>query len=803
MSKRSDKMLRRFLGALVMGALALVSVARAEDITLRFTVWDGDESLKVLRRLCREFEAQHPGVKVKLENFSDYALYHQKMLVQYAANVAPDVAMMDMGHFAALANRGALLKIDELAAETPGFKLDEYYEPILRGHSIGGHLYVLPRDIAPMGLVYYNKRLFDQAGIPYPDGSWTWDFEERPELREKDFLWVCRQLTKKRADGSIERWGFASGWPQLLAETFAYSLGARYGNDEEAPTKVTINDPRMIQAFQFASDFMNELKYMPNSTETSAVQMQTTQQMFVGETIAMYQNGIWEVPNMRKMLKPTDPNFFEWDITLFPAYKDGTRAAPTGGSGYSIFASTKHPKEAWQLVQFMAGPPGMTAMAKAGIAQPAIRWLAVQPGVWVPGPETPKEQMFPPSRIFTDTAVDYVVFGPRADYWPSVNDRMAAGIELLWNGQATAQDRLTESARRGQERLDTMLKEEDLPPFNWTIGLTVALLITATILFWVYRGEFKHKLTRRERVENFSAYWFLTPWIVGMVVFTLGPMILSLLMSFADWDIIVAAKWRGLGNYTEAFFTDPVFWKSLTVTAIYTFVSVPVGLLGSLLLALLMNQKVAGMPLFRAMYYMPSLASLVAASLIWRRIFNPENGFLNALLYGPNNDWPIGKWLTDMLEIPGRVDWLGMQETALPAMAIMSIWGIGGGMVIILAGLQGVPQHYYEAATVDGAGVFAKFRAITWPMLTPTLFFTLVTGLIGSFQVFTQAFVMTQGGPNDTTRFFMLHLYGAAFQSLRMGYASALAWILFFIILLMTLAQFKFSKWVYYEAEAK
>jgi len=798
-----NRIMRLPRALLCLGGAVLACLASAEKITLRFTVWDGDISLKVLRKLCAQFEQLHPNIRVKLEPYPDYNVYHQKMLVLYAAHVAPDVAMMDMGHFNALSKRKALLPLNPFIEKTPGFNLKEFYEPIVKAHSYDGKLYVLPRDIAPMGLVYYNKKLFDEAGIPYPDGTWTWDFKVRPELREKDFLWVCQQLTKKDKKGKHIQWGFASGWPELLARTLALSSGARYADDLEHPRKVLMGEPKMIEAYQLASDIMNKYKFMPNSTETTATLQQSTQQLFANQKIAMYQNGIWEVPQMRDMIKPGKKGFFEWDITLFPAYKDGTRAAPTGGSGYAIFSSTPHPDEAWELVRFMSGPVAMTAMAKAGVAQPAIRSVAMTKGVWLVGPDTPLEERYPPSKEVTDQAVPYVVFDPIADYWPSVSERLSAGLDLLWNGQAKAEDVLPKAAANGQHRLETLIKEENLSPYNWTLGILVGLAIVAGILFWVYWPERKVAYTFKQKKESRSAYLFIMPWLIGMALFTLGPMILSLLMSFADWDIIQPAKWRGLGNYREAFFVDPVFWKSLKVTFIYTLISVPLGLVGSLLLALLLNIKVRGVTLFRAVYYLPSLASLVAASLIWRKLFNPDTGLVNTILYSPllHN---VGQWISNVAGTPDKqVDWLGTQATALPALIVMSLWGIGGGMVILLAGLQGIPQHYYEAATLDGAGTLGKFRNVTLPLLTPTIFFSLVTGLIGSFQVFTQAFVMTSGGPNDTTRFFVFHMFGQAFQSMRMGYASALGWVLFFIILVFTLLQFKNSKWVYYEAETK
>jgi multiple sugar transport system permease protein len=203
------------------------------------------------------------------------------------------------------------------------------------------------------------------------------------------------------------------------------------------------------------------------------------------------------------------------------------------------------------------------------------------------------------------------------------------------------------------------------------------------------------------------------------------------------------------------------------------------------------------------MYYLPSLASGVAMSLIWMRIFNPDQGLLNMALYGPEGTWWLGNALSQYAGTPGEpINWLGNKATVIPAFVIMGMWGAGGGTIIFLAGLQGISQQYYEAATIDGAGVLRKFRSVTLPLLTPVMFFSLITGVIGALQVFTQAVVMTDGGPDRATLFYMVNLYRQAFSQLKMGYASALAWILFAIILVITVIQLKASnRWVFYEGE--
>lgn len=784
---------------------AMTCVGSASPITLRLTCHEGNDALKIIRALATQYEASHPGILIKVENYADYGAYSQKLLLEYAANDAPDVAVLGPEDFVKFARRGALLPLDPLVAATPGFDLSAYYPQIVAACRYGKALYVLPRDIAPKGIVYYNKRLFDQAGIPYPDGTWTWDFKVRPELREHDFLWVLQQLTKVGADGKPVQYGLVPGWPELLPEIFAVSTGARYVDDYENPTRILFDKPEMVRAFNLAAKLENVDRWIPNKAVLSSILQTDSQALFVNQKAALFLSGIWEVPGLRNKLVPGKEGFFEWDITSFPAYKDGKLVLTSGGSGYAIMSSSPHPKESWEVLQYFAGRPGMEALAKSGLAQPAIRSIA-RSDVWIPGPNTPAEMRYPANRIVTDQEVDHVEFEPTSDLWTSVHDLLGSKMDDIWMGTSEAEPALKEGTAIAQRRLDDLRHDENLTRFNWIYGLVGGLVIAAGLLAFVYLPERGKRLSPRQKREARSALKFLAPWLIGLGVFTLGPMILSFLMSFADWDIIRPAQWRGAGNYVEAFTSDPRFFVSLKVTLVYTVIAVPLGLFGSLVLALLLNQKVKGMPIYRTLFYIPSLASMVAAALIWRRIFQPDGGILNSILYYPNghgNFLGIPAWLGQYGKPEEQINWIGNEHTALPALMLMSLWGIGGGMIILLAGLQGVPDYYSEAASIDGANAWQRFRAVTWPLITPSIFFTLVTGLIGSLQVFTQAFVMTGGGPGDATRFYMLHLYDQAFQSLRMGYASALAWVLFVLILLLTLVQFRLSRWVYYEADTK
>lgn len=287
---------------------------------------------------------------------------------------------------------------------------------------------------------------------------------------------------------------------------------------------------------------------------------------------------------------------------------------------------------------------------------------------------------------------------------------------------------------------------------------------------------------RREAIEGFLC---ITPWLLGFILFTAGPMIASVWLSMTDYEILRPVSFIGLANFARSAH-DPLFFKSLWNTAFYTGLYVPLHLLTALLMAMLLNIKVRGLGAYRVIFYIPSIMPAVANAFLWMWIFNPNYGLANALL--------------DIFGLPPQ-KWLFDEAMAKPSFVIMGLWGLGSAMIVFLAGLQGIDPVLYEAAEIDGANAWTRFWRITIPMLTPVLFFNLIIGIIGSFQVFTTAYIATNGGPNNATLFYVLYIYRQGWEFARMGYASALAWVLFVIVLLATLLQFKMAgRWVYYEA---
>jgi len=291
-------------------------------------------------------------------------------------------------------------------------------------------------------------------------------------------------------------------------------------------------------------------------------------------------------------------------------------------------------------------------------------------------------------------------------------------------------------------------------------------------------------LARREAI---TGWIWAQAWLLGFLLFGAVPLLASLVLGFTDWNGVGAPKWVGLANFREILTGDPLFWQSLKVTFWFALLYIPFSLLIGFAMAMLMNQRLRGVTVFRTIYYLPSVLSGVAVAILWQFVFHRDFGVLNWLLAFVGVD-PI-PWLTDS-------NWV------IPALVIMQLWGVGASIIIYLGGLQGIPSELYEVAKIDGAGFWATLFRVTLPMMSPVLFFQLVLGIISTLQIFTQAYVMTAGGPNYASYFYALNIYQRAFQDLRLGYASALSWILFVIIVAITLVVFRVSKsWVYYTGE--
>ena len=292
-----------------------------------------------------------------------------------------------------------------------------------------------------------------------------------------------------------------------------------------------------------------------------------------------------------------------------------------------------------------------------------------------------------------------------------------------------------------------------------------------------------------KRQEAIWFYILASPWILGFLIFTLGPMLYSLFLSFTDWDLFTEPNWVGLQNYVQLITKDNIFRKAVWNTLYFAFISVPLGMVISLGIAYLLNKPLRGISVFRTLVYIPATVPVVASALLFQWLLAPDAGLVNQTLALVGIDGP---------------PWLLSPAWVKPALILMALWGVGSGVTLLLAGMKGIPDAFYEAAAIDGANNRQMFFHITIPMLTPVIFFNLVIGIIAALQVFTQVYIMTSGGPNNASLMIVPHLFDNAFRFYKMGYASAMAWILFALIMALTLLVVRSSSaWVFYETEVR
>lgn len=301
----------------------------------------------------------------------------------------------------------------------------------------------------------------------------------------------------------------------------------------------------------------------------------------------------------------------------------------------------------------------------------------------------------------------------------------------------------------------------------------------------------KKRLTMR-RKESIYGYLFVLPWIIGFLAFTAGPLVFSFMASFTNYNITSRMDFIGVENYQGLFTADNLFWTSLWNTLYFVAFSVPLTTIGAILLSALLNQDIPGIRFFRTLYYLPAVLSGVGVYLLWMQLLDPGTGMVNLILGWFNIDGP---------------NWLFDPEWTKPSLILMKMWSVGGSMLLYLASMQGVSKSLYEAAEIDGANTWKQFRHITLPMITPVIFFDVVTSLIGGFQIFQEAYVMSsngEGGPANSLLFYNLYMWRQAFENFNMGYAMAMSWILFVIVFVLTLINLKLApRWVHYEGEEK
>lgn len=395
---------------------------------IKVTFWGSPEEIDIITNSIKPWQEQHPDIKVVFEH-TPYSGYDSKILTRVAGGAAPDVIATEVDYFVTFASKGVLEDLTPYADADSDFDRQDYFQTILNRFTVGEHLYAVPRDVAPFACVFYNKKLFDEVGLAYPTDDWTWD----------DMLRMARALTKKDESGRITQYGFY-GWAW---QNFIYGNGGALVDDVNNPKVTRINDPKAIEGLQFYSDLINLYKVMPAPVALANLGM-GIDLMFASGRLAMFLSGIWETPGLRRYN-------FEWDVAMFPKSPSGERAFGSGGSGYAILKSSKHKKEAWEVIKALTGAEGQRELAKRGLAQPS-RIAVAESEAWAKNTDAPA------NKGMLNEAVNHIVFGPFHPRWREIEEKyLSPKLDLVLNGKKTAAEVLNEAA----QNMNTVLQSPE------------------------------------------------------------------------------------------------------------------------------------------------------------------------------------------------------------------------------------------------------------------------------------------------------------------------------------------------------
>ena len=762
---------------LCVAALAAVAVAGdpvvenrghgGAKVTIRFQFWGGPDDLALFTEIAEAFVEKHPGVRVRL-SILPWGQYWAKLQTQAAGGIAPDVIRLYSGAAGEWFDRGTLLDLGPYV-KRDGLDLDAFFPVALEACRWKGRLYSLPSDL-PVRILIYNKDLFDRAGLSgaYPDPvePMTW----------KRLVELGRKLTIRRG-GRVVQFGLALG-PQADV-ILVHQAGGRLVNRPVDPTRAMADTPEVVAGLKFYYDLQCRYRVAPDVSAQQSMGFGGGEAPLLSGRVAMGFVGPWKLAEYGRG---------GMRLGLAPLFRGKRRAQISTPNSNGVYSGSAHPEEAWAFCKFVASRPGQEIVARHGGGVPAMRNVAASSAFTRPRFGFRNFQAFAADLEYAEP---FVMFPTKAvvDAIDRVTGDLRREPEVTPTVAARQLQRLITKAIDG-------LKPKPVPFASRVILPLLVAAALAAVLAWVVWSA--RRVGRMRRLDgggasNLAAYLFLAPWLFGLIVFNLGPILAALVLSFCKWDMIRAPAWVGMANYVDLFTDDETFLAALKVTGLYVLFSVPIVVLGGLATAMLLNRpwRLAG-PM-RALVYLPSLFSGVAITLLWKVMYNPDVGVINYFIRFVGGEGP---------------NWLDGREWVLPALVIMNVLWVGGNMVIFHAALQGVPQSLYDAAKVDGASAWARFRHVTLPAITPAILFTTIIGVITSCQAFTQAFMLRSqrsdvGGPNDASMLYVLYIYKKAFMQYRMGYASALAVILFFIIFGLTWLQLRASRrWVYYEGES-
>lgn len=675
----------------------------------------------------------------------------------------------------------------------------------------GGVIRVLVEEVrSPHELVvkspYLNKRLLITDG-------------RNQHIKIFDRNGYALRLSQWDDDGQLRRIGFE---PQH-GNAWLYLYGWANGGEFLSPDGrvATLNDPRIVEALQWTTDVFDAYGGAAEVVAFRKSFQSAAQDPFFLNQIGMLIHGDWFLRDLARYKRGMNFGTYPAPVPRERVEEGHRYVSWVAGFAYCIPSTcpAETVEAAWSLVKFLSSVEGGLVMnehdaqrerGQGRLYMPRLmaskKLMQAQMDRYVDIAEMPERV-----RRGLQTHIDML---PHSRYRP-----VSPLGQKLWNAQADAQEQawyhaapvdevLDHFNADVQRSLDAFFAPKTNPVVRWSTWVFVyfgGLIVLAIFVYVFYRS--RHPAGRIHRRQWWAGWAFASPWLIGFIVLSGGPMIFSAVMSLTDYDVINPARLVGLDHYRDMFgidWADNDGTRRVLLNTVFMGLSVPLGMIVGLALAMLLNAQVRGISVYRTMFFLPAIMPVVAASVLWIWVFNAQNGLLNALL-----DWTglssLVDWAHLKLGFPLKtpISWLTDPRTSKPALIIMILWGSGASMIIWLAGLREIPRHLYEAASIDGAGHVRKFFTVTLPLLSPYILFNLIIGLIQTFQIFTQAYIMTpNGSPKRSTYFYVYKLFDECFTYFNLGYGAAMAWVLFAIIIVLTLINMALSKkWVHYAGE--
>ena len=792
----------------VLLSLGIAQSAHAQEKT-KLVVWGlqtGPESAGLDAQIA-EFQKRNPDIEISALSIGAGAMNPQKLLTAIVGGTPPDLINQDRFTIGDWASRDAFSPLDDFLAAEKGVKdpitANSFYPAAWKEAVYKGKVYGIPTGIDDRAM-YYNRKLFREAGLDPNKPPQTWE-----ELQV-----VAKKLTVTRKDGTFKQIGFIPNWGNSWLYLYAWQNGGEFMSADGRTC--TLDAPQNVGALKYMADFYDMLGGYDKVNIFQSGFQSNEQDPFFTDKIAMVITGSWNLNNIARYAPDLDFGVAPAPVPAARLKGEGRFKGQdkfitwSGGSSLAIPVGAKHPKEAWRFLKWMvsedAAVLGAGAQKKFNLnkGRPYVFDFTSRPAI----NQVLLQKFAPTSKRLKEGQREFIDLLKVSKYRPvtfvgqTLWDAHIRAFERACQHAQTPKAALTQQTDLVQKELNANFARDTFPMFSfkWPL-IIIGLLCVSGLAFGGTRMKRIIGTSRSAKQEAWAGYLMASPWLLGFVLLTAGPIISSILLAFSFYDVLHPPRYAGMANFHTLFTDDrAMMFKAFYNAGYLAIIGIPLGMSTGLAIAMLLNMKVKGMNWYRTAFYIPSIVPAIASAVLWNWILagDQSKGLLNAVWAATLTPW-------FHIAPPG---WFGVAEWAKPGLIIQGLWGAGGGMILWLAGLQGVPSSLYEAARIDGASGWKQFRHVTLPMLSPYIFFNLIMGTIGALQEFDRVYVLSGGdggaGPLDSMQVPVLYLFTNAFKYFKMGYASAIAWVVFVIILVLALIQFWAQKyWVHYETEKK